>query len=189
MSPRALDLCQLLGNFVIKTVLLAVDLTSATPSLLYHAVELTRQHDAKLIAVHAIEPLGNLGHALLEAYLNPEACHKLTTTGMDAMVQEVKNQVINTLTEEYLSGDMSGLNLGEVIVRTGYPSDVILHSADEVGADLIILGSHSCHNSSPSALGTVTQKVLAVAKVPVFLVPYANPAWGPNMDSPQLGLW
>ncbi|MGH1486150.1 MAG: universal stress protein [Cellvibrionaceae bacterium] len=175
---------------MIKTILLATDLSVFTPCVLQHASELAKQHNAKLVVVHAIEPLGTLGHALLHAYLNPKTTQQLTTTGLDAMVQEVKAQVIDALTDEYMEGDVDLLKLGEVIVKTGTPVDVILQAAEDVQADLIVLGSHSPDPHNLSHIGTVAQKVLNNAKVPVYVVPNRAAIWQQEGGSQsQMGLW
>ena len=177
---------------MIKTILLAADLSVFTPCLLQHASVLANQHNAKLVIVHAVEPLGTLGHALLNAYLKPETTHLMTTTGLDAMVNEVKAQIIDTLTEEHVGGSVNLLQLGEVIVKAGMPVDVILETAGEVEADLLIVGTHSPAMTSSvndSGLGTVAQKVLNCAKVPVYVVPHSPVDFGVNTSQPQMGLW
>lgn len=175
--------------FVIKTILLASDLSISTSSLLKHASELANQHNAKLIIVHAVEPLGSLGHALLNAYLKPETTRLMTTTGLEAMLNEVKTQVIDTLTEEHVDGSVDLLQLSEVVVKSGMPVDVILNVADEVNADLIILGSHCPDMSSSGYLGSVAQKVLTSAAVPVYVVPYRPFNLDYTHVQTQMGLW
>ena len=176
---------------MINKILLAADLSVFTPCLLHHAADLAKQHQAQLVVVHAIEPLGTLGHALLHAYLKPEASHALTTTGMDAMVQEVKSQVIDALADEYVSAEMDLLPLDDVVVKTGNPVEVILQAAEDVKADLIIVGSNSPNVNIPVSLGTVAQKVLNSAKVPVYVVPNSPLAWsqGENQNQNQMRLW
>lgn len=174
---------------MIKTILLAADLSVFTSCLLQHASELANQHNAKLIIVHAVEPLGTLGHALLNAYLKPETTHLMTTTGLDAMMSEVKTQVIETLTEEHLDGTVDLLQLGEVVVKAGTPVDVILQAADDVAADLIIVGSHSPSLGNGSNLGTVAQKVLNNARVPVYVVPNLPVGFDLSSQQAQMGLW
>lgn len=174
---------------MIKTILLAADLSIFTPCLLQHASELANQHKAKLVVVHAVEPLGTLGHALLNAYLKPETTHLMTTTGLDAMMSEVKAQVIDILTEEHLDGSVDLLQLGEVIVKAGTPVDVILRVAEDIQADLIITGSHSPTVSNTSSLGTVTQKILNCAKVPVYVVPHRPVDFEMSLSNGQMGLW
>ncbi|MGH1438839.1 MAG: universal stress protein [Cellvibrionaceae bacterium] len=174
---------------MIKTILLAADLSVFTPCLLQHASELANQHSAKLVVVHAVEPLGNLGHALLNAYLKPETTHLMTTTGLDAMMDEVKAQVIDILTEEHLDGSVDLLQLGEVIVKAGPPVDVILTVAEDIKADLIILGSHSPALANTTSLGTVAQKVLNSANVPVYVVPHRPIDFQLPTNNTQMGLW
>lgn len=174
---------------MIKTILLASDLSISTSSLLQHASELANQYSARLVIVHAVEPLGSLGHALLNAYLKPETTRLMTTTGLDAMLDEVKAQVIDTLTEEHVDGSVDLLQLKEVVVKEGMPVDVILSVADEVEADLIIVGSHCPDMGSTSYLGSVAQKVLTSAAVPVYVVPYRPLDMSFNQTQTQMGLW
>jgi len=161
---------------VIKTILLAVDLGVHTPYLLQHAANLSKQYQAKLIIVHAIEPLGTLGHALLHTYLNPETTEELTTTGMDSLIKQIRATVIDSITEDYMEGEIDLHWLGDVIVRSGAPTDIILNCAAEVDADLLVLGSQS-PGSSGDRLGSVSQKVLGRSKWPVYIIPSHYFAW------------
>ncbi len=174
---------------MIKTILLAVDLSVFTPCLLQHAAELAKQHSAKLVVVHAIEPLGTLGHALLNAYLEPEESRAMATTGMEAMVREVKAQVVDALTDEYIDGGIDLLHLGEVIVKAGPPIDVILQVAHDIDASLIIVGSNSPDMRPPVSLGSVSQKILNNARVPVYVVPNSPLTWQESDRQNQMGLW
>lgn len=174
---------------MIKTILLAADLGAYTSYMLQHAAELAKQHNATLIVAHAIEPLGTLGHALIQAYLTPEATQELTTTGLSAMVQEVKSQLIDAVADEYMEEESNVLQLGEVIVKTGSPVDVILQAAEDVQADLIIVGSHSPEPTQTASLGTVAQKVLNGAQVPVYVVPYRSSLWKQKGNHNQMRLW
>ncbi|MGL4574564.1 MAG: universal stress protein [Burkholderiaceae bacterium] len=54
--------------------------------------------------------------------------------------------------------------------KVGAPAVEILKAADKVKADLIVMGSHGHSAISSLLLGSVTQKVLAGAKVPVLVV-------------------
>lgn len=171
---------------VIKKILLAIDLGVNTPYLLQHAASLSNQYRASMVVVHAVEPLGTLGHALLQTYLKPETSKALTTTGMDSIVEQIRSKVIDILTDEYMSGEMQLPRLEGVIVRPGSPVEVITDVAGEIDADVIVLGCHSPEMNSAHS-GTVSQRVLACSKWPVFLIPHALPIWqqiskqGPDM--------
>lgn len=56
-------------------------------------------------------------------------------------------------------------------VGVGTPAVEILNRADEVGADLIVLGAHGRSGLDERILGTVADRVLRHARVPVLLYP------------------
>ncbi len=161
---------------MIKRILLAVDLGVYTPYLLQHAASLSKQYQASIVVVHAVQPLGSLGHALLQTYLKPETRKVLTTTGMDGVVEQIRTKVIDILTDEYMSGDMELPRVEGVVVKPGEPEEVIFDTAAEKQVDMIILGSCSS-DPSGSHLGAVSQKILGASKWPVYLVPYPYPVW------------
>lgn len=161
---------------MIKKILLAVDLGVYTPYLLQYAASLSKQYQASMVVVHAVEPLGTLGHALLKTYLKPETSKALTTTGMDSIVEQIRSTVIDMLTDEYMSGEIELPRLGEIIVKPGAPVDVIFEAAEEINADVIVLGSHSTVTDN-AYLGSVPQKILNHSKWPVYLIPHPQPVW------------
>jgi nucleotide-binding universal stress UspA family protein len=69
-------------------------------------------------------------------------------------------------TKEYL-GDPAIMT----IVEKGDFSEVILRSAERIGADLIVMGSHSRRWLEHILMGSVTEKVMNHTRVPLFIVP------------------
>ncbi len=68
----------------------------------------------------------------------------------------------------------AGLEVTEV-VREGDPDKEIVAVAEEVGADLIVMGSHSRRNFWDVVLGSVTAKVIREAPCPVMVVSHRPP--------------
>jgi nucleotide-binding universal stress UspA family protein len=60
--------------------------------------------------------------------------------------------------------------VGEVLLRTGDARDVICQAADEVNADLIVMGTHGRRGLSRALLGSVAEYVVRTSKVPVVTV-------------------
>jgi nucleotide-binding universal stress UspA family protein len=178
-----------LRKVVIKKILLAADLSVYTPSVLQHSTDLANQYNANLVIVHAVEPLGSLGHALLQAYLKPETSREITTKGLDAMVKEVKAHVVDYVTDQYMDGDSDLSQLEDIVVEAGNPSSVILKTADEIDADIILVGCHSPDIENTNSLGSVAQKVINGAKVPVYVVPCEHLFWRKEDTNNQMGLW
>ena len=59
---------------------------------------------------------------------------------------------------------------GETMVRTGKPVDQILRVAEEIDADLIVLGSHGARMAKRFLLGSVSDRVLEYAPCSVLIV-------------------
>jgi nucleotide-binding universal stress UspA family protein len=58
------------------------------------------------------------------------------------------------------------------MLREGRPWEAILEAAREVGADLIVMGTHGRHGLVRTLLGSVTEKVVRTSAVPVLVVHY-----------------
>jgi nucleotide-binding universal stress UspA family protein len=56
-------------------------------------------------------------------------------------------------------------------VVEGYPAEVILKKADELGCDIIIMGTHGKGIISHTFLGSVAERVLRRIRKPVFIIP------------------
>ena len=59
----------------------------------------------------------------------------------------------------------------KIHVYEGDPELEILHMADELGVDMIIMGTHSKKLSQYTFMGSVAKKVLRGGRVPMLLVP------------------
>ena len=59
---------------------------------------------------------------------------------------------------------------GETLVRNGNPVDEILRAAEEIDADLVVLGSHGTGRAKRFLLGSVSDRVLEYAACSVLIV-------------------
>jgi nucleotide-binding universal stress UspA family protein len=73
---------------------------------------------------------------------------------------------------------------GETMVRNGNPVDEILHVAEEIGADLIVLGSHGTGLAKRFLLGSVSDRVLEYANCSVLIVKSRTEAETPEAIEP-----
>ena len=60
--------------------------------------------------------------------------------------------------------------IGQVLIRTGDARDVIPLVAEEIKADLIVMGTHGRRGLSRALLGSVAEYVVRVSPVPVLTV-------------------
>src|SRR5207248_2657594 len=93
-----------------------------------YACELARQLDA---TVHLLNVIG------IPALGVPELGVALTSTVIDQLVTENQQAL-----DDIADARRSTTKIGEVLLRTGDPRELINETARELGADLIVMGTH-----------------------------------------------
>ena len=140
----------------IKTILVPVDFEEASDRAVQAAVDLAKMFGAKVLLLHAYElpfypypgasPTG--GSDL------PRAIRDAATAGLDGIIARIKGAV----------------PVCEGMLRAGPPADEILAAAKEMHVDLIVMGTHGRKGIAHALLGSIAEKVLRRAELPVLTV-------------------
>ncbi len=153
-----------------KTILYATGLGAGAPYVFRHALAMARRYQAKIVAVHAVEPLPPFGQSLVEHYIAhdvSEEMHRKARESFKAQLQERLRQ----LCVQECNGTAECDNLVTSIrVVEGHPAEVILDAAKECSADVIVMGSHRHSVIGEVVLGSTARKVLHGATLPVLVV-------------------
>jgi nucleotide-binding universal stress UspA family protein len=152
----------------IEKVLAAVDFSDWTPAVLQTAALMARQHEAGVVAVYA------------ELFLPPPY---FTERGTEAMKEFLEAQ--RQAAQRHLAGLAarqvgSGVDLATRVVEAA-PAEGILTAAEEAKAGLIVLGTHGRSGLNRLLLGSVAEKVVRQARVPVLSVRGQRPESGGAM--------
>ena len=137
-----------------KKILVAVDGSDHAANAVDCAVRMARDTDATL-ALLAVDGCRPLKGALAE----------LAQTE-DLGRGEVFNRVLESAVAK--AGIPDGTQV-ELQVRMGDPADEILAEAGRIGADIIIVGRRGLGAYAELLLGSVSRKVLHLAKIPVMV--------------------
>lgn len=137
-----------------QSILLAIDLHPDCDEVtIKRAVDMAKQYGAKLSIVHAVEHINAYGVA--QAYP--------TVIDLEEQMLKEATEALNKL------ADRHGIPADRRFIETGSPKNVILNKANEVKADLIIVGSHGRHGIS-LLLGSTANAVLHHAHCDVLAV-------------------
>lgn len=140
----------------LKHILVGTDLSPRADMALARAAELSRQHGARLSALHVLpEPLPNRSFADLFLQ-NPGSVEAELV--LDAR-RRLEQQLITT-----------GATECTAVVQTGTPLTTIVQSGRDQSADLIVLGAHGGHYVSTMVLGTTAERVVRKGDRPVLIV-------------------
>jgi nucleotide-binding universal stress UspA family protein len=135
-----------------KTIVWATDGSELAHGALEHAVELARVHDARIVAVHANELMR--GRAAGQPVLADEPDLE---GRIEKQVEELRSVGFDATLE----------------IRTGSkdPATLIAKAAEDVDADLIVVGTHGRGGFKAALLGSVARALCHTAGRPVLVVP------------------
>jgi nucleotide-binding universal stress UspA family protein len=135
-----------------KHVLVATDLSDASTPAIDLAVSIARQGGAALTLVHACElPVFPEGLPPVD-YVTP-----LTTAAGRRL-------------DELLAGLRDRCPDAKRVLKVGAPWEEILAAAAEVGADLVVVGTHGRRGLVHAMLGSVAERVVRLSPIPVLTV-------------------
>jgi len=154
----------------IKTILYATGIGPAAPYVFRYALSLARRHEARIIAVHGMEPLTTFGQSLVEQYISHDESEQLHKKARQSVRESLQERIERICTQECNSQAQCGNLVSEIRILEGQPAQVVVDAAAEIGADLIVMGSHRHTVLGDALLGTTTHRVLHSSTVPVLVV-------------------
>lgn len=122
-------------------------------------MDLAHEYDAPVVLISVLE----------DFFPYTEVYKSLHEMGVEKALEEVRREVSHELEGFSAAHREAGIDV-EWAVRTGHPDREIIAAAKEVGADLIVLGSHGRTGVEHVILGSVAEKVLRKAHCPVLVV-------------------
>ncbi|MFZ1640811.1 MAG: universal stress protein [Candidatus Contendobacter sp.] len=155
----------------IKTILYTTALGPHTRPVFRFAVGLARQHGARIVLLHVVEPLNNSVRFLMESYLSPDKARELHYEATRGILEKFHKRLEAFCTEELGATLEQTEVISEIRVISGVPYEVILHEADHCEADLIIMGTHAGATRHMDFLGSTTRRLTLRSKRPVLIVP------------------
>ncbi|MDB4991191.1 MAG: hypothetical protein JWN04_6369 [Myxococcaceae bacterium] len=136
----------------IKNILLATDFGDASDAAMSTAFELAQALDATVHVLHVFTLQDNT----LDA--------RMSAVGITELQKQLEAKV------QALLGPGPGAGrLGRVLTHFGAPAPLVLRTAEELPADMIVLGSHGRQGIARLLLGSVAEAVVREAKCPVLV--------------------
>jgi nucleotide-binding universal stress UspA family protein len=147
----------------IKKILYTTDLSENSAHVFRYALNSAEVHDAEIHIVYVLKYFFPLPYCLVAAA--PAEDEK------PAILEQIKKR-LDDIVQRELQDNPSRINrVASIQVIEGEPVVEILKKADEMRADVLIMGTHSKGLVSETFLGSVATDVLRHSRVPVFIIP------------------
>ena len=142
-----------------KHILVPVDGSETSMKAVARAAALAQVFDSEITLLYVIDPYPFTGVGADFAYGQAQY---LTAANAEA------NTALDTARDAIQA---AGVQQVQTIVGEGHTvHEGVLDTVHSVGADLVVMGSHGRRGIEKLVLGSVTQRVLGVVKVPVLVV-------------------
>lgn len=142
-----------------RRILHPTDFSAASTAAFRKALQLARGTSAELLLVHVITPIMP---AVGEGYIPPT-----TYAELEASVREHATKEID---KRLAKARQAGIRRVKAFVLQGVIHDQIVRAARGRRADLIVMGTHGRGGLARLVLGSVAQRVVGSATVPVLTV-------------------
>lgn len=141
-----------------KKILVPTDGSALAQSAAATAAQLAKSQGAEVVGVYVIDPFPYIGIGDASA------------VGLQAYLSEARNAAGQALEALGKVCKAEGVTFAGDTIERNVVYEGVIETAESEGCDLIVMASHGRQGVSALILGSVAQKVLTHAKVPVMIV-------------------
>lgn len=158
----------------IRKILYCTDLSDSAVNAFWYAIGLAKVSGAEIHILHVVGELSQDAKVTLKSYIEDAGGPDLDTI-LRGRAAEAKKELLRRIDVIWGNADESELPLKQQIasidIREAHPAEAILRKTTELGADIVILGTHEKGFAAKAFLGSVAKSVMRNSKVPVVVVP------------------
>ena len=139
-----------------KRLLVATDFSPTSDRALDYAIEFAKLTEGAITLVHAYElPIVGFPDGALLA--SAELSTRLVTAAQAALANQAESRMGRGVTIKWL-------------LRQGLPHEEVGKVADDMNADLIVIGTHARKGLARALLGSVAEKIIRTVERPILTV-------------------
>lgn len=154
----------------IRKILYASDIKNGSRPAFRSALSLCGFYDAEITYLHVMK-IENAEEAALQAVLAKDEIRSIYENSLEIHKKDIQARIDRFFAEEI--SDLEGLSEDKVtsIVREGKTWRTIVAVANEIDADVIVMGARPHSGLGHTLMGSTTSKVVSHSKRPVLIVP------------------
>lgn len=155
----------------VKKILYASDIDHGSRPAFRAAVSLCGHYNSEITFLHVIEPLSATAQSIVDTMMNDESLNEMHDQSIQNLRDRLTERIEQFCAQELEESEM--LQEGQAIARVeeGVPWKTILEVADDIDADVIVMGTRTHSGVSQFLLGSTANKVMHHTKRPVLVVP------------------
>lgn len=154
-----------------KNILYVSDLNPGSRPAFRAAVSLAIQYEAKLTYLHVLEKVSGTAKSVLTNMMDKQDVDAFLKEGLVKLREKAQQRLENFCVEELEAEDKLNAEDVNVLIKEGNPWKRILQAAEELKADVIVMGTRRSRGLDKIFLGSTASRVLSKSKIPVLIIP------------------
>ncbi|MGW8272497.1 MAG: universal stress protein [Thermodesulfovibrionales bacterium] len=141
----------------IKKILCPTDFLEGSRSAVQYAVDLAKKYEATLYLLHVMHDLEKATGWYIP-HVTVDELYKDIEAGAEKQI------------EKLFAEELRGFKAVEHRIVKGIPADEIIKFGEEIGADIIVMGTHGRKGIDRIIFGSTAERVVKSSKIPVLTV-------------------
>lgn len=154
----------------VKKILYASDIEKGSRPAFRAAVSLCGHYDAQITYLHVLEN-EHQDNMALQSLLKDDSMREMYEQSLDNLRSKLKARIDRFFKEEVEEIDMLREEQVSSIIREGKPWKVIVDVANEIDADVIVMGTRPHSGLGHALMGSTATKVMNNSGRPLLIVP------------------
>lgn len=154
----------------IETILYATDMSENARHAFAYAADMADRHDARITILNVIETLTQSADVMITDILGKKEWDKLKASTRSELEEKIRGRLEDFCTEMGSKLDECKFLVDKVVVRHGVPFEEILKLANEIKADMIVMGTHGHGLIADALIGGTTRRVVRRSEIPVLVI-------------------
>ena len=141
----------------IRKVLFPTDFSQGADEVLSYAISVAEKYGAEIDILHVVHQLADMTNFYVP---------HMSFDVIEAEMEDAARANLEKVCSEKLEGKMTYC----ICIRKGIPDKEILSLSEELGSDIIVMGTHGYTAIDHVLFGSTAEKVVRKSKVPVLTV-------------------
>ncbi|MDR9466614.1 universal stress protein [Marinospirillum sp.] len=154
-----------------RKILYVSDLEAGSRPAFRAAVSLCNHYESRITYLHVIESVSATARSVLSNMMEKQDVEGFLEEGIGKLKTKVQGRLQRFCEQELEEDDKLDTEQVSVQVEEGTPWKVILRVADEMDADVIVMGTRKHSSLGQVLVGSTAAKTLSHSKRPVLVVP------------------
>ncbi len=154
----------------IKKILYATDLSENARYAFGYAADLAQHYDTMITILYVMENVNHVMEIQIKDMMGQEKWDKLQSEKSDYITQKIKARLEDFCREMDSQIDSCRLLIEDIRITKGNPTEVILNTAKDIHADMIVMGSYGHNILQGAFIGGTARRVVKKSETPVLVV-------------------